>query len=911
MTGVPQTGPARIEPPSGRVAFLFSDLESSTDTWERNPELMTGAVRLHDEISRAAFTRHAGHVFSTGGDGFGVAFPRVEDAVLAAAELQRNLAAGEFPGGLEVRARIGIHVGTASEERDGDYFGVEVNRAARVMSVGAGGQVILSDSARNDLTEIPDGLSIVDLGRVRLKGITTPVPIFQLSVEGLRTEFPAVGLDRRPNTTPAFQTSFIGREADVAEVRRLVDEHAVVTVTASGGMGKSRLAAEIARSSTDAFPGGVYYVELADTGPGGVGWHLAAGILGGEPLASSTTGNDPLASVTRYVGDRRTLVVLDNCEHVRDEVGGIVTTLLTACPAVKVLATSRQHLGLAGESRFRLRELDVVGADGRGPAVDLFVTRAAAVDPTFSPDQAELATVVRICQRVEGIPLAIELAASRLGALSLGEIADRLDDAVALLRERHSKRPERHRSMLAAIEWSFESLDEDEQELFLRLSAFVGGCDLPAATAMAKAAELDPYDTLDLLQSLADKSLVVVRRTELGSRYHLLEPIRQFADAVLGERGLRAETWKVHRNHYSTTITLGVPEIDGPPGVDAVARLEADHDNIRAAIERSGVDEPGRALGLVSKMAIYWEESGRLAEGADLSISLLDRTKDPMTRLRFLGLPTAYGSMVGRQHDAERFAAEIVAALPSLPPPVSGLMQFSLGFVDNAAGRYEACRDRWMAAAELLTDQHPLTARTALLSVAYFASTNGHFDEADEMLALALEVEGPQQGWFADQHLGFTRLNESLRGSMLDPGLAESFDRFVALGLRFRTMLMAGGTALAAFQHGDRPLADRAWRLGLDIAREMGHVWAVFLLAEHAAWSLADDGNLEDAFWIVDSIDALGEQQGWRHHAVVTAMRPQFIPAHPPTSRPLGTAFDIVTHVADGPAPVDRLQHHR
>lgn len=899
----------RRSPPTGRLTFLFTDIESSTDTWERHPESMTAALRTHDEMSKEIFVRHGGFVFSTAGDGFGVTFERAIDAVTAAIELQRSLQAARFPDGLVIRSRVGIHTGTATEERDGDYFGPEVNRASRVMSVAAGGQVVLSEATRDELTALPDDVAIRDLGHVRLKGVPSPVPIHQLTIEGLRSDFPPIG--ERPNTTPLFHTSFVGRAAEVTRVRRLLDQHRVVTLLAPGGMGKSRLAAEIGRTASAVHPGGVYFVELADTGPSGVVRLLAETILGNEPLANTTGGDDLLASVTKFVRDRRTLVVLDNCEHVREEVASIVPHLITLCPGVVVLATSRERLGIAAEHRYRLPQLDVVGADGHGAAVELFLERAASVDPDFSPGADELATVTHICQRLEGIPLAIELAASRLGVLSVDEIAARLDDAIVLLRERRSRRPERHRSMTAAIEWSYETLAADEQALFVRLAAFVGGFDLDAATTMAAVAGLDPHDTIDLIQSLIEKSLVVTRRTELGSRYHLLEPIRQFADARLVAAGLQGETWEAHRNHFEQRIALGVPEIDGPPGAEALAKVAADHDNMRAAIDRVATDDPARALSMVSKMSTYWEESGHLAEGADLGIELIDRTDDPITRLKFINLPLAYSTMVGRQHDAERLAAEVIPALPHLPPTLAGLMNFSIGFVDNAAGRYDDCQHRWVEAAEALGGRYPLVARTAALSAAYTATTHGEFDRADELLELATRIDGPQQSWFEDQHLGFRQINESLRGPVLDPGLADSLERFAKLGLRFRTLLMAGGTAVAAFHHGDHALGARAWRLGLGIAREMGHVWAVYLIGEHAAWSAAVDGRVDDAIWIADSLDAIGTAQGWRAHTLAARLRPNYITGDQHTTRPLGTAFDIVAHATRpfrdaGPARVDR-----
>jgi predicted ATPase/class 3 adenylate cyclase len=520
-----------VGPLSGVVTFLFTDIEGSTRRWEADAEGMRAALAAHDEVLRAAIATHGGRLFKHTGDGVCAAFGSPRSAVDAAVAAQRAL---------ELPVRMGIATGEA-ELREGDYFGAVLNRAARVMAAGHGGQILVAESTAGLLS----GVDLVDLGPRRLRDLPTAVGVFQVRAAGLRTDFPALrALDASPGNLRAATTSFIGRESEVAEVQGELKAHRLVTLTGVGGVGKTRLALEVATRLADEFPDGVWLFELAAvTDPAAVHDAVAA-VLG----IIQQPGKSVADSVAAALEGRVRLLVFDNCEHVVDSVADLIEAILVASATVAILATSREGVGVSDEQLWRVPSLDV-SAGAQSAAVNLFVDRAHRVVSDFSLAQSgETDAVVEICRRLDGIPLAIELAASRMASMTASEVRDRLDQRFRLLVG--SRRGlERHQTLRHAVAWSYDLLDDTEQALLDRCSVFAGGFDLQSACAVMGSD--DDFATLDLLDVLVRKSLMVADRSSGRTRFSMLETIRQFAEEQLVARGEATEARAAHARHFA------------------------------------------------------------------------------------------------------------------------------------------------------------------------------------------------------------------------------------------------------------------------------------------------------------------------------------------------------------------------
>jgi predicted ATPase/class 3 adenylate cyclase len=519
--------------PSGVVTFLFTDVEGSTRRWEADAEGMRKALAAHDEVLRRAIEAHGGWLFKHTGDGVCAAFASPKSAVDAAITAQRAL---------ELPVRMGLATGEA-ELREGDYFGAVLNRAARVMAAGHGGQILLAESTAGLLS----GVDLVDLGPRRLRDLPTPVGVFQVRAPGLRTDFPPLrALDVSPGNLRPAVTSFIGRESEVAEVDTALRAHRLVTLTGVGGVGKTRLALEVAAHLADEYPDGVWFFELAAvTDPAAVPDAVAA-VLG----ITQQPGKSVADSVAAALDGRIRLLVFDNCEHVHDAAADLVEAILAQSATVRILATSREGLGVADEQLWLVPSLDV-GAGIDSAAVRMFVERARSVAQRFSLTGAdEAAAVVEICRRLDGIPLAIELAASRMASMTAIEVRDRLDHRFRLLVG--SRRGlARHHTLRHAVAWSYDLLDDAEKALLDRCSVFSGGFSLHSACAVAGFDDIDDLAILDLLDALVRKSLLVADRSSGRTRFSMLETIRQFAEEQLVARGEASEIRAAHSRYFA------------------------------------------------------------------------------------------------------------------------------------------------------------------------------------------------------------------------------------------------------------------------------------------------------------------------------------------------------------------------
>jgi predicted ATPase len=545
------------------VTFLFTDVEGSTRQWEADADAMQAALAAHDEVLRGAIEAHGGWLFKHTGDGVCAAFASPRSAVDAAVSAQRSL---------ELPVRMGIATGEA-QLRGADYFGVVLNRAARVMAAGHGGQILLADSTAGLLS----GVDLLDLGPRRLRDLPTPVGVFQVLADGLPTAFPPLRtLDATPGNLRPPVSSLIGREAERVEVEAALRGHRLVTLTGVGGVGKTRLALEVAGRLADKFPDGVWFFELASVGDPGAVPDAVASVLG----ITQQPGKSVTDSVAAALDGRARLLVFDNCEHVLDAAADLIEAIFAQSATVKILATSREGLAVLDEQVWPVPSLDV-GAGIDSAAVNLFAERAGSVVPRFSmsrPDEA--GAVIEICRRLDGIPLAIELAASRMASMTVNEVRDRLDQRFRLLVG--SRRGlERHHTLRHTVAWSYDLLDQPEKALLARCSVFAGGFDLESACAVMGSD--DDFATLDLLDALVRKSLLVAERSSGRTRFSMLETIRQFAEEQLVASGSATEVRTVHARHFAGRETDILALWDSPRQRGAYSWFTVELANLRTA----------------------------------------------------------------------------------------------------------------------------------------------------------------------------------------------------------------------------------------------------------------------------------------------------------------------------------------
>jgi len=549
--------------PSGVVTFLFTDVEGSTRRWEADAEGMRAALAAHDEVLRSATEGHGGWLFKHTGDGVCAAFASPRSAVDAAVAAQREL---------QLPVRMGLATGEA-ELRDSDYFGTVLNRAARVMATGHGGQILLADSTAVLLS----GVDLMDLGSRRLRDVPTPVGVFQVRAPGLATDFPPLrALDTSAGNLRRATSSLIGRESELDEVQAAVKAHRLVTLTGVGGVGKTRLALEVAARLVDEFPDGVWFFELAAvTDPASVPDAVAA-VLG----ITQQPGMSVSESVAAALEGRMRLLVFDNCEHVRDAAADLVESILARSATVRILATSREGLGISDEQLWLVPSLDL-GAGIDSAAVDLFVERARSVASGFSMATTDEASpVVEICRRLDGIPLAIELAASRMASMTASEVRDRLDQRFRLLVG--SRRGlSRHQTLRHAVAWSYDLLDDTERALLERCSVFAGGFDLESACAVTGSG--DEFAILDLLDALVRKSLLVADRISGRTRFSMLETIRQFAEQQLVACGEASEIRAAHSRYFAGREADIMALWDSPRQREAYDWFTVELANLRSA----------------------------------------------------------------------------------------------------------------------------------------------------------------------------------------------------------------------------------------------------------------------------------------------------------------------------------------
>jgi len=643
--------------PTGTVTFLFTDIEGSTRLLEHLGDRYADALTQYRHLLCSAVQERGGQQVDTQGDAFFFAFPRARDAVAAAVAAQRGILRHPWTDGVSVRVRMGLHTGEAlaTETR---YVGMDVHRAARISAAAHGGQILLSDTTHALVAkDLPQGVSLRDLGEYRLKDLAGPDRLFQVVVADLPADFPPLkSLDVLPNNLPVQLTSFIGREREKAEVRRLLSTSRLLTLTGSGGAGKTRLALQVAAEVLEGFHDGVWLVELAALSDPSLVPKAVASALG-VPEQPGRVLTETLADALR---GKSMLVILDNCEHLVTACAHLATALLRACPNLRILATSREALGVTGETTWRVPSLSVPDPERLPPldrfqeyeAVRLFIDRAVASEPQFAVTRSNAPAVAQVCHRLDGIPLAIELAAARVKVLAVEQIAARLDDRFRLLTGGSRTALPRQQTLRAAMDWSYDLLAPKERAVLRRLSVFARGWTLKAAEAVCSGKRITDHEILDLVTQLVDKSLVNTETLSGEVRYRLPETIRQYAQDRLVASGEAAEVRTRHRAWYLDLAERAEARMHGPEETMWLDRLEIEHDNLRAALGWSSTeaDDAETRLRLAAALFQFWTVHTHWAEGRKWLETALAGSRDKKLIARVRALQEE-GMLVWRQGD--------------------------------------------------------------------------------------------------------------------------------------------------------------------------------------------------------------------------------------------------------------------
>ncbi len=769
------------------VTFLFTDVEGSTRRWEADADGMRAALAAHDEVLRAEIEAHGGWLFKHTGDGVCAAFASPTSAVDAAVAAQRAL---------ELPVRMGLATGEA-ELRGSDYFGAVLNRAARVMAAGHGGQVLLDGTTAG----LCSSIDLIALGPRRLRDIAKPVEMFQVLGAGLRSEFPPLAtLDATPGNLRPPTTSFIGRDAELAEVQEALKAHRLVTLTGVGGVGKTRLATEVAARLADEFPDGVWLFELAAiTDPAAVP-DAAAAVLG----ITQQPGKTVAESVAAALEGRVRLLVFDNCEHVRDAAADLVEAILAHSATVRVLATSREGLGVADEQLWLVPSL-AVGAGIDSAAVSLFVERARSVASRFSVATAEeAAAVVEICRRLDGIPLAIELAASRMASMTASEVRDRLDQRFRLLVG--SRRGlERHHTLRHAVAWSYDHLDDAEKSLLARCSVFAGGFDLQSACAVGGFDGSDDYAVLDLLDALVRKSLLVADRSSGRTRFSMLETIRQFAEEQLFAGGEATEVRTAHARYFAGRETDIMALWDSPRQREAYDWFAAELANLRTAF-RWAADHGD--LDIAAAIATYAGLLGYLIENTE-PIAWAEELIEPARavdhpRLAVLYMMASQCFVAGRLEAAVGYSDAAQTVLGNGRDEVPYGLEGWVGGAYVYIGQPERCVEWCRAQLARGRDTHTLARAFLVIALKIAGSEDEAMAATKGLIDAAEATANPYAISFALMAYGFAFLDA-------DPDRArEAMLRGVVIaqdsGNRTFETHLASNLARLEAQHGD-PLA--------------------------------------------------------------------------------------------------------
>lgn len=743
--------------PSGTVTFLFTDIEGSTNLWQQHPVAMPAALARHHTILNDSVAKHGGYVFQIVGDAFCAAFGTASDGLDAALAAQRALSNEPWRETGAVRVRMALHTG-AAEVRAGEFTSGEyvssltLSRAARLLSAAHGGQILLSlPTAELVRDKKPLDVTLRDLEAHRLKDLIRPEHIYQVVAPDLPSDFlPLKTLDTHPNNLPIQLTSFIGRKREMAEVKRLLSTTRLLTLTGAGGTGKTRLALQVAADLIDEFPDGVWVIELAPLADPTLIPQTVVSVLG----LYDESGQAPMRILADYLNAKAALLVLDNCEHLIDACARFADAILHATPNVKILAPSRETFGIGGETTYHVPSLALPPRDpnlqqlkelSQYEAVRLFTDRALAVQPEFRVTNMNAPAVVQICYRLDGIPLAIELAAARVKVLAVEQIAARLDDAFRVLTGGSRTAMPRQQTLRASIDWSHGLLETAERVLFRRLAIFAGGWTLDAAEGTCAGDGFETCDVLDLLQSLVNKSLVTAdEQTDcLLPRYHLLETVRQYAREKLLESGEGRVLRERHLNYFLQLAEVANPKLQGAEQVNWLNRLDGDQDNFRTALTCAMETAADKGLCLSDSLSDYWRFRGYWFEAREWFAKMLAlpaASSPTAARARVLGRATHRAYFQGDRARLKAMLEESMAIWKTVGDK-KGLAKTldDLGRLASAQGDFAIAEQFYREGLDLCREQgdKPGTGR-ALLSLGNVAAAQRDWTKATALLQESL-----------------------------------------------------------------------------------------------------------------------------------------------------------------------------
>ncbi len=759
-----KAGPVSL--PLGTVSFLFTDIQGSTPLWEREPEKMAEALQIHNRALRQAIEANGGMVFKLVGDAFQAAFPTAQQALLAAIGAQRGLQAAAWNEPGPLRVRMGLHTGEArlAEGRDDNAVSHTLNRAARIMSAGHGEQILLSsETAELCASYLPHSVRLKDLGQHALKGLARAEHLYQALAPGLQEDFPPLATQGGPeHNLPIQLTGFIGREKEIEQVKELIARHPLVTLTGSGGVGKTRLSLQVAESVLEQFPHGVWYVELAPIADPDLVPQTVAGTLG----LREEPGRPLLETLAHFLRNRQALIVLDNCEHLLEACAWLADALLKKAARLKVLVSSREALGIAGESAFRIPSLAAPDPRHMPPlaqfqeyeAVRLFTERARAALPSFQVDERNAPAIAHICRRLDGIPLALELAAARLSLLTTGQLASRLDHAFRLLSGGSRTALPRQQTLRAAIDWSYQLLSEKEQRLLRRLAVFAGGGNLEAIEAVCAGEGLVSEEILDMLAGLANKSMVSVERLQHAeTRYRLLETVRQYAgEKLAGEKLVEIEESVTyhdrHLDYYLELAETFEPQMRTPVALDRLQALSREVDNLRAslswALDREARPRIEAGLRLASALLNFWHTQNFQVEGYswfEKGLSVLPEDDPALFKIRARACFAAGHLIVplGRYLEAQQWLSESLEICQKTGDVAGQVMaQCMLGeilsWTDNSQSQAKELWEQSLAICRSLND--PWLLAWVLCRYGIYANNQGDFSLTRQLLEESLSI---------------------------------------------------------------------------------------------------------------------------------------------------------------------------
>ncbi len=869
--------------PTGTVTFLFTDLEGSTRLWEQQPEAMKGALARHDALLTTAVEAHDGRVVKSTGDGLHAVFATADAAIAAAVAGQQALRAASFEPIDAIRVRMGLHTGVA-EQRAGDYFGPVLNRAARLMAVAHPGQVLCSQPTADLVLDSGDpAMGFTELGRHRLRDLTRPEIVFQVTHPDIPADFPPLRtLDAFPGNLPIERTTLIGRADELARLGRALETHRLVTLTGVGGVGKTRLALQLAADVLDNFPDGAWLVALAtirdpDLVPSAVATAMEIAERPGRPLHET---------VRDTIGTRQLLIVLDNCEHLLDPTARLVDELLDTCPAIRIVATSREAFGVEGEQVWPTPSLRLPGGEApasleelaQADAVALFVERARAVQPDFQLSADNAAAVVGLCRRLDGIPLAIELAAARVSALGPRDILDRIDQRFLLLTGGSRTALERHQTLQAAVDWSYELLDEDERRLFERLSVFVGGFTLEAAVAGAADDDQHEVEVLDMLSRLVGKSMVIADRSGESVRYQLLETLRQYGRDRLAASGDATRIRARHSEYFLAYAETVQAALMSPDQALAWDRLNLETGNIRSTF--NWLLETGAAssaLALTGAGFVGWSETGELlrlreaALEAAASLPSADLVR-PMAQTAYSAMNTGEPARATELAEASLARARDVGIAPhSLAYEVLGVVALwandptkAVEMLDRAVSLARTAADDRSTSIEF-GEVDARVRLTAALSTTCFALTQtGDTERAvragEEALEIARDLEIPTL-------LSSALFNLALACQASDPvRAAHLIDEALECSIGERAPMARCWVLVAAGQVrttlGEHEAALEFFGEVLALARTSGERYVVPVALQGMARALRHQGRLDEAATVLGAAQGLADRLG-------------------------------------------------